>query len=46
MKKILQFLHKHSDKNWHYIIPVLNIILIAICFPYPFCSFSYWSGEM
>ena len=49
MKKILQFLHKHSDKNWHYIIPVLNIILIAISiwlnvtFNGGFCVFVPWA---
>lgn len=49
MKKILQFFHKHSDKNWHYIIPVLNIILIAISiwlnttYNGGFCVFVPWA---
>ena len=49
MKRILQFLHKHSDKNWHYIIPVLNIILIAISiwvnttYNGGFCVFVPWA---
>lgn len=49
MKKIWQSLHKHSDKNWHYIIPVLNLILIAISiwlnttYNGGFCVFVPWA---
>ena len=49
MKKIWQSLHKHSDKNRHYIIPVLNIILIAISiwlnttYNGGFCVFVPWA---
>ena len=49
MKKIFQILHKYSDKNWHYIIPVLNVILIAISiwlnttFNGGFCVFVPWA---
>lgn len=49
MKKLWQYLHKHSDKNWHYIIPVLNIILIAISiwlnttYNGGFCVFVPWA---
>ena len=49
MKKIWQFLHKYSDKNWHYIIPVLNLILIAISiwlnttYNGGFCVFVPWA---
>ena len=49
MKKLKQFLQRYSDKNWHYIIPVLNIILIAISiwlnitFNGGFCVFVPWA---
>ena len=49
MKKLWQFLREHSDKNWHYIIPVLNIILIAISiwlnttYNGGFCVFVLWA---
>ena len=49
MKKIWQSLHKYSDKNWHYIIPVLNLILIAISiwlnttYNGGFCVFVPWA---
>ena len=49
MKKLWQFLQKYSDKNWHYIIPVLNIILIAISiwlnitYNGGFCVFVPWA---
>lgn len=49
MKKLWQFLQKYSDKNWHYNIPVLNIILIVISiwlntnYNGGFCVFVPWA---
>lgn len=49
MKKLKQFLQRYGDKNWHYIIPVLNIILIAISiwlnttYNGGFCVFVPWA---
>ena len=49
MKKLWQFLREHTDKHWHYIIPVLNIILIAISiwlnttYNGGFCVFVPWA---
>ncbi len=49
MKKFRSFLHNHSDKNWHYIVPVLDIILIAISiwlnttYNGGFCVFVPWA---
>ena len=49
MKKIVSFLQKNYDKNWHAIIPILNIILIAISiwlnitYNGGFCVFVPWA---
>ena len=49
MKKLKQFLQRYSDKNWHYIIPVLNTILIVISiwlnttYNGGFCVFVPWA---
>ena len=49
MKKTVSFLQKNYDKNWHAIIPILNIILIAISiwlnitYNGGFCVFVPWA---